>query len=93
MQQAGRLGKLTIVSDLPLEGSLRTLSVEIQQAAALVLKTAGGKAGKFTVQLVNCDDATAQAASWDSATCTANANGYARNRGRRYWARSTPAAR
>ena len=44
-----------------------------------MLKQAGGKAGKFTVQLVNCDDATAQAASWDSATCTANAKGYARN--------------
>jgi branched-chain amino acid transport system substrate-binding protein len=72
-------GKLTIVTDLPLEGSLRTLSVEIQQAAALVLKQAGGKAGKFTVQLVNCDDATAQAGSWDSAVCTSNAKGYARN--------------
>jgi branched-chain amino acid transport system substrate-binding protein len=72
-------GKLTIVSDLPLEGSLRTLSIEIQQAAALVLKQAGGKAGKYTVQLVNCDDATAQAGSWDSAVCTSNAKGYARN--------------
>jgi branched-chain amino acid transport system substrate-binding protein len=72
-------GKLTIVTDLPLEGSLRTLSVEIQQAAALVLKQAGGKAGKYTVQLVNCDDATAQAGSWDSAVCTSNAKGYARN--------------
>ena len=72
-------GKLTIVTDLPLEGSLRTLSTEIQKAAALVLKQQGGKAGKYTVQLVNCDDATAQAASWDSATCTANAKGYARN--------------
>jgi branched-chain amino acid transport system substrate-binding protein len=71
-------GKLTIVTDLPEEGSLRTLSLEIQKASALVLKQANYKAGKFTVQLVNCDDATAQAGSWDSATCTSNAKGYAR---------------
>ena len=72
-------GKLTIVTDMPLQGSLRLLATEINKAATLVLNQAGGKAGKYTVQLVTCDDSTAQAGSWDSATCTSNAKGYARN--------------
>ncbi len=72
-------GKLTIVTDMPLQGSLRLLATEINKAATLVLNQAGGKAGKYTVQLVPCDDSTAQAGSWDSATCTSNAKGYARN--------------
>jgi branched-chain amino acid transport system substrate-binding protein len=72
-------GKLTIVTDVPEQGSLRLLATEINKAAALVLKQANYKAGKYTVQLVTCDDSTAQAGSWDSATCTSNAKGYARN--------------
>jgi branched-chain amino acid transport system substrate-binding protein len=72
-------GKLTIVTDVPEQGSLRLLATEINKAAALVLKQASYKAGKYTVQLVTCDDSTAQAGSWDSATCTSNAKGYARN--------------
>ncbi len=71
-------GKLIVVTDVPEQGSLRLLATEINKAAALVLKQAGGKAGKYTVQLVTCDDSTAQAGSWDSATCTSNAKGYAR---------------
>jgi branched-chain amino acid transport system substrate-binding protein len=71
-------GKLTIVTDVPEQGSLRLLATEINKAAALVLKQANYKAGKYTVQLVTCDDSTAQAGSWDSATCTSNAKGYAR---------------
>jgi branched-chain amino acid transport system substrate-binding protein len=71
-------GNLTIVTDVPEQGSLRLLATEINKAAALVLKQANYKAGKYTVQLVTCDDSTAQAGSWDSATCTSNAKGYAR---------------
>jgi branched-chain amino acid transport system substrate-binding protein len=72
-------GKLTIVSDMPLQGSLRLLATEINKAATLVLKQANYKAGKYDVSFVPCDDSTAQAGSWDSATCTSNAKGYARD--------------
>ena len=46
-------GKLTIVTDVPEQGSLRLLATEINKAAALVLKQANYKAGKYTVQLVD----------------------------------------
>jgi branched-chain amino acid transport system substrate-binding protein len=70
-------GNLTIVSDLPLQGSLRVLTTEINKAITLLLTQQNFKAGKYSVKFVACDDSTAQAGSWDSATCTANAKGYA----------------
>jgi branched-chain amino acid transport system substrate-binding protein len=69
-------GKYVIVSDLPLQGSLRPLSVQITQAIRLELKAMGGKIGDKTVQYASCDDSTAAKGSWDPQTCTNNANGY-----------------
>ena len=69
-------GQYVIASDLPLEGSLRPLSVQINQAIELELKQANYKIGTRTVEFVACDDATAAKGSWDPQTCTNNANSY-----------------
>ena len=37
------------------------------------------KAGDYNIAYQSCDDATAQAAKWDSAKCSANGNAYAAN--------------
>ena len=48
------------------------------QAIADVFKQHNYKAGNYTVKYQSCDDSTAQAGKWDSATCSANASAYAR---------------
>jgi branched-chain amino acid transport system substrate-binding protein len=73
-------GKLTIVSDLPLRGSLSLAATEINRAATLVLQQAKYRAGKFTVSFAACDDSTAQTGMWDPETCASNARGFARTR-------------
>jgi branched-chain amino acid transport system substrate-binding protein len=70
-------GDLTIVSDLPLQGASRLQTTQMVSAIQYVLKQKNYKAGKYTVQYQSCDDATAQAGKWDSATCSANARAYA----------------
>ena len=69
-----------LASDLPLQGSGRTQTIEMTKAIQFVLAGAGWKAGKWTLGFQSCDDATAQAGKWDSAKCSANANNYARNK-------------
>jgi branched-chain amino acid transport system substrate-binding protein len=69
-------GDYVIASDLPLEGSLRPLSIQIVQAIQLELKKMNYKIGSKTVEFVSCDDATAAKGSWDPQTCTNNANSY-----------------
>jgi len=69
-------GKYVIASDLPLQGSLRPLSVQMAEAVKLELKKMHYKIGKYTVQYVSCDDSTAAKGSWDPQTCTNNANSY-----------------
>jgi branched-chain amino acid transport system substrate-binding protein len=49
------------------------------KAVAFVLKSHDWKAGGKTIGFQSCDDSTAQAGSWDSAKCTANARNYANN--------------
>jgi len=71
-------GKYTIVSDLPLQGSSGLQTRQMRTAIKAVLADADNKAGKFTVQYQSCDDSTAQAGKWDSATCSKNANAYAK---------------
>ncbi len=68
-----------IASDLPLQGSSRSQTVELSKAEAFILGQQGWKAGKYTVGYQSCDDSTAQAGKWDPAKCSANANNYARN--------------
>jgi len=68
-----------IASDLPLQGSSRTQTVQMTEAIRKVLKDAGYKAGDVNVAYQSCDDSTAQAAKWDSAKCNQNAQEYASN--------------
>jgi len=68
-----------IASDMPLQGSSRTQTLQINDAARLVLEQAGWKAGDLNVAFQACDDATAQAGKWDPGKCGQNANAYAGN--------------
>jgi branched-chain amino acid transport system substrate-binding protein len=68
-----------IASDLPLQGASRTQTVQMNDAIRLVLEQAGWKAGDLNVAFQACDDATAQAAKWDSGKCNQNAQAYAGN--------------
>ena len=49
------------------------------QAVEFILKQHDWKAGGKNIGFQSCDDSTAQAGSWDSAKCTANARAYANN--------------
>ena len=69
-----------LASDLPLQGSGRTQTIQMTQAIQFILAGAGWKAGKWSLGYQSCDDATAQAGKWDSAKCSANGNAYARNK-------------
>jgi branched-chain amino acid transport system substrate-binding protein len=71
--------KYLIASDLPLQGAVRSQTIQMTKTIQFILDGAGWKAGAYTVGYQSCDDATAQAAKWDSAKCSANANAYARN--------------
>jgi branched-chain amino acid transport system substrate-binding protein len=68
-----------IVSDLPMQGSSRTQTVQMTKAIRYVLEQAGWKAGDLKVGYQVCDDATAQAGKWDSGKCSTNAQAYASN--------------
>jgi branched-chain amino acid transport system substrate-binding protein len=68
-----------IVTDLPLQGGSRTQTLQMNDAIRYVLDQAGWKAGDVNIAFQPCDDATAQAAKWDAAKCTQNANAYAQN--------------
>ncbi|MGH3035884.1 MAG: branched-chain amino acid ABC transporter substrate-binding protein [Gaiellaceae bacterium] len=68
-----------IASDLPLQGSSRTQTLQMTAGIRQVLGDAGWKAGDITVGYQSCDDSTAQAAKWDPGKCSQNANSYAEN--------------
>jgi len=72
-------GNLLVVSDLPLQGSVRTQTIQMTKAIAFILAQSGWKAGNYSVAYQSCDDATAQAGKWDSGTCSTNANNYVAN--------------
>jgi len=69
-----------IASDLPLQGSSRTQTVEMTKAIKFALKQHNFKAGKYNIGYQSCDDSTAQAGKWDSGKCSANAHNYANNK-------------
>jgi branched-chain amino acid transport system substrate-binding protein len=69
-----------IASDLPLQGSGRTQTVQMTEAIKFILKQDDFKAGDYKVGYQSCDDATAQAGKWASEKCSANANAYAQNK-------------
>ena len=68
-----------IASDFPLQGSSRTQTIQIVEAIRYLLEQADWKAGDHNVAFQSCDDATAQAAQWDSGMCSTNAQAYAAN--------------
>jgi branched-chain amino acid transport system substrate-binding protein len=72
-------GEFLITSDLPLNGSSSHQTTQMNQAIEMTLEAAGWKAGKYTLAFQPCDDSTPQAGTWDSTTCSANANAYAQN--------------
>jgi branched-chain amino acid transport system substrate-binding protein len=69
-----------IASDLPLQGSGRTQTIQMTEAVKFTLKQHNFKAGKYKIGYQSCDDATAQEAGWASEKCSANANAYAQNK-------------
>jgi branched-chain amino acid transport system substrate-binding protein len=69
-----------IASDLPLQGSSRTQTIEMTKAIKFVLKQHNFKAGKYNIGYQSCDDSTAQAGKWDSGKCSANGHAYANNK-------------
>jgi branched-chain amino acid transport system substrate-binding protein len=68
-----------IATDLPLQGSSRTQTLQIVGAVKQVLTTHGWKAGDVNIGYQSCDDSTAQAGKWDPGKCSQNANSYAEN--------------
>src|SRR4029078_9460330 len=76
--KGSKSAKFLIASDLPLQGSGRSQTLEMQKAIAFILNGAGWKAGSYTVAYQSCDDATAQAGNWESVQCYTNGNTQAR---------------
>jgi branched-chain amino acid transport system substrate-binding protein len=68
-----------LASDFPLQGSSRTQTEQIVAAITYELDQRQWKAGDYNIAFQSCDDATAQAAKWDSGKCSQNANAYAAN--------------
>ena len=71
--------QVLIASDLPLQGSSRTQTVQMVEGVRHVMNERGWKAGDVNVGYQSCDDATAQAGKWDPGKCSQNANAYAQN--------------
>jgi branched-chain amino acid transport system substrate-binding protein len=70
---------LLIASDLPLQGSSRTQTLQINEAIRFSLEQRDWQAGDHKIGFQACDDATAQAGKWDSGKCSQNAQNYAGN--------------
>jgi branched-chain amino acid transport system substrate-binding protein len=68
-----------LASDFPLQGSSRTQTEQIVAAIRYELGQREWKAGDYNIGFQSCDDATAQAAKWDSGKCSQNGNAYAAN--------------
>jgi len=68
---------LKIVSDLPLQGSDRVQTEQMNRASESALEPAGGKGGDYTIEFEAFDDATAAKGAWDEAKCAENARTYA----------------
>jgi len=73
----GTEGKtVKIVSDLPLQGSDRVQTTQMNEAIKFVLAQKNNKAGAYNVEFEEFDDATAAAGKWDEAKCAENARTY-----------------
>jgi branched-chain amino acid transport system substrate-binding protein len=69
-----------VPTDMPLQGAIRKLTVEVSRAALWALQEAGWKAGQYKIAFQSCDDSTAQTGGWDTAKCATNAHLYSSNR-------------
>ena len=79
--QGPSAAQFLVPSDLPLQGSSRTQTIQMTKAIAFELSSKWHyKAGKYAVAYQACDDATAQAGKWDSGKCSANVGNYVRNK-------------
>ena len=78
--QGGGNPDYVIASDLPLQGSGRSQTVQMTEAIKFILKQHDFKAGKYKIGYQSCDDATAQEGAWASEKCSANAQAYAQNK-------------
>jgi branched-chain amino acid transport system substrate-binding protein len=70
---------LVVGIDLPLQGASKDASDATINAMKLYLEQAGGKAGKYKVELKVYDDSTAAKGAWDDATCAKNAQDHVAN--------------
>ncbi len=68
-----------IASDLPMQGSSRTQTVQMVEGIEFALAQNNWRAGETNVGFQACDDSTAQAGKWDPGKCSQNANAYAQN--------------
>jgi branched-chain amino acid transport system substrate-binding protein len=68
-----------ITSDLPMQGSSRTQTVQMVEAIRFTLTQRGWQAGGLDIGYQVCDDSTAQTGQWDTGKCNSNANEYAQN--------------
>jgi branched-chain amino acid transport system substrate-binding protein len=66
-----------IVSDLPLQGSDRVQTTQMNRAIRFVLEKADFKAGPHTIEFEEFDDTTAAKGAWDEAKCAENARTFA----------------
>jgi branched-chain amino acid transport system substrate-binding protein len=64
---------LVVGIDLPMQGAAKDASNATVNAMKLYLEQAGGKAGKYKIELKVYDDSTAATGKWDDATCAKNA--------------------
>ena len=64
---------VTIYSSLPLQGTTRQNSLDVQSGIELALEQRNSKAGACTVTYEKLDDSTAQAGQWDPGATSANA--------------------
>ncbi len=72
-EEGGDQPTVTIVSDLPLQGSSRPQNETIVNAIKLALEQRDNMAGDVRVNYTSQDNATAQAGQWDEAKCAENA--------------------
>jgi branched-chain amino acid transport system substrate-binding protein len=70
----GNASVIKIVSSMPRTGSARAQTDTLVNGIKMALDEAGGKAGGFTIEYLDWDDATAAAANWTAEAETANAD-------------------
>ena len=77
--QSGGEESMKIVSDLPLQGANRAQTTTMNNAIELALEERDGELAGIPVEIVEQDNATAQAGSWDPAKCADNAQAAAQD--------------